>query len=535
MILRNEMEFIFLSTKETPSSMTFLSRISQTFQKIANTITHSKLWYHFWEFRYRMGFRYIRWLLKINGIKAPANKDPLWHYLLGELTQRASTEPSGIAVKNLYLINNRLFKIRGFTLISVMNSPDNIRRFCNLDARDAYYILGGLIQLPILNAGNWHKETREEKYHLIKTFERKSYDMWLQVKKSCSHLSTTWKNDKHLPHNVSMQAFSILGAVLFSLDELPDELLELIEKFENIWGNPHDFRAAELHQNVSNFNAISQDLHRQRKDKRLAQNDLLNVLHDKHKSRQYNLNTPEDINIAAYFTFFENIPKAMMGLFTTVFSKEKWRTQIMQERKRLKAELRLRDLKPDSEAGYQYILSHSETFERFYMEVLRFWTVAPVLPRVNTNIFSNKILGWGSAMNISDEQTLPPMSIAVVPQYAISRKEEWEDAKKFNPNRAQYTFEINSAGAVQSKGMTPLVQGAADSFRGCPARKFARKYTYSMLWWFLKYNELKLSKEERKILKQPLSPDTYYRPIATTETKQVYGELRKSKRSSYSN
>lgn len=274
------------------------------FRKIYNTITCSKPWYYIWELKYRIAFRYIHWLLARNGITAPAGKDPLWHYLLGDLTDMAISAPDGIAVKDLYIIDNRFFKMRGFSLISLTKNDERIKGFCDVNAREAYHILGGLIQLPIINASDWSQESKHEKNQLTRTLHDNSFRFWSAIKKSCQHLSTTWQPNHNLPFNVGMQAFSVLGSVLFSVDALPDEIFPLIERFEQIWGNPQQFSACELSKNVEDFHKISQTLHHQRDQVNLGQHDLLNNVHNNHQPRKYQLSSPKAINIAAYFAFF---------------------------------------------------------------------------------------------------------------------------------------------------------------------------------------------------------------------------------------
>lgn len=487
------------------------------FRKIYNTITCSKPWYYIWELKYKIAFRYIHWLLARNGITAPSGRDPLWHYLLGYLTSAAAASKDGIAVKELYIVQNRFFKIRGFSLISITKGEERIKAFCDINAREAYHILGGLIQLPIINASDWSPESQQEKNQLTRTLHDNSYELWLAIKKSCLHLSNTWHRDKHLPFNVGMQAFSILGTVLFSLKSLPDELFPLIERFEKIWGNPQHFSAQELRQNVDDFERISQSLHQQRDNRNSGDNDLLNKIFKHHQPRQFQITSPIAINIAAYFAFFENMSKAMIGLFAIVFSKERWLNLIISERHRLKQELKSKGLSSNSKEGFQYILNHSELFDRFYMEVLRFWTVAPVLPRINPNVFSNIV---------ANDFVLPPRSLAIVPQYAISRSEAWSNPEQFNPMRSEYHFTRAEDQATRSIGIKPLVQGAEGSFRRCPAKEITRKYFYAMMWWFPKYNQLSLTKQERRDLKNSLAPDAFYRPLTTEETQQVFGNLK---------
>ncbi|MCS5710659.1 cytochrome P450 [Candidatus Berkiella aquae] len=466
-----------------------------------------------------MAFRYIYWLLKRNGITAPAGKDPLWHYLLEDLTSAAFESEDGFAIKDLYIINNRILKIRGFSLISLTHNAESIKNFCDVNAREAYLILGGLIQLPIINASDWSPESQQEKHQLIRTLHQNSYRLWISIKKSCQHLPNTWHPGQHLPFNISMQAFSILGSVLFSLDALPNELFPLIERFEQIWGNPQQFSAHDLRENVEAFQHISQILHQQRENISLEQPDLLKNVHKNQQPRVLHLHSDQNINIAAYFAFFENMSKAMISLFTVVFAKEKWLSKIIEERKRLKRELHYHQISANSEEGFNYILKHSEIFDRFHMEVLRFWSVAPVIPRINNNLIANKILSWGDDMRILDDFTLPPRSLAIVPQYAISRSAEWSNPNQFNPMRDEYGF-----------GKKPLAQGAENSFRRCPAKEMTRKYFYAMMWWFPKYNEVHLTKEERKILRKSLAKDAFYRPLTTVETQLVIGKLKGKER-----
>lgn len=497
--------------------MSFLNRLY-------NTITCSRAWYFFWELKYKIAFGYIYWLLKRNGIESPTGTDVLWHYILGKLTDKASLK--GIGVKHLYLFKNRFFKIRGFSLVCIMGDDESIKNFCNIDAREAYHILSGLIQLPIINASHWSKESQEEKHALMKLLEKNSYKLWRQAKQSCKELSHSWKPDNHLPFNVGMQAFSILGAIFFSLKSLPDEIFPLIERFERIWGAPKNFRAAELNQNVEDFLKISEALHEQRKETSIGAQDILVNLYNNHKKRKLNLTSPESINIAGYFPFFENIPKAMLGLFTFVFSNKKWCDILNEERERLKHLLKEKNISDTSKEGFDYILNHSEIFFRFYMETLRCWPVAPVLPRINSNLLFNKVFNWGGEMRISKEFVLPTRSIAIVPQFSLSSSKKWTSPKKFKPFREEYRLATNQYNQQYSVGQRPLVQGAITSYRSCPAKKFTRTYFYAMLWWFPKYNQIKLSQEERDHLEKPLAPDTFYRPLSTSETQQVYGELK---------
>lgn len=494
------------------------------FTKVMNTITCSRPWYYFWQVKYRIGFKYIHWLLKINGIQAPADTDPLWHYLLGELTDEANQSANGIAIKDLYLINNRLLRIRGFTLISITKGDNQIKHFTDLNAREAYLILGGLIQLPILNASNWSEETMKEKHQLMRTLHHNSYRMWVAVKKSCKHLRSSWQEGNDLTFNVGMQAFSILGAVLFSVKSLPDELFPTIAQFENIWGNPQRFSAEDLNNNVTEFQKIAKLLHQQRENVTFGEHDLLNSVFRNHQSRQFHVTSPADINIAAYFAFFENMSKAMVGLFTLVFSDATWRDKLHEERARLKKELKKLKLSGKSSEGFRYILSHSELFDRLYMEVLRLWSVAPVLPRINTNLFFNRIGNWGEEMQISEDYALPPLSLAVVPQFAISRSDQWTDSDTFSPMRKEYKFERNADQQCLATGKKPLVQGAEHSNRGCPAKTFTRKYFYAMMWWFPMYNDFSVTQEERNILTSSLPKDAFYRPLSTAKTKQVFGK-----------
>lgn len=156
--------------------------------------------------------------------------------------------------------------------------------------------------------------------------------------------------------------------------------------------------------------------------------------------------------------------KAMIGLFTLVFSKKKWVNHIIAERNRLKQDLKTKHLSANSKEGFNYILSHSEVFERFYMEVLRFWSVAPVLPRINPNVFVNQVSSWGNEMRIANDFVLPPRSLAIVPQYAISRSDEWSYPEQFNPMRSEYRFENEAGQPVHSVGKKPLAQGAEGSY-----------------------------------------------------------------------
>ncbi len=502
------------------------------FNRAYNYVWTSRPWFYTWELKNKLGATYIQWLMQHNGIKINPD-NPMWPYLLGELSEQAM-HSQGIARRDLYLFNTSLnilgfhvpLKLRGFTLMSVVADTKTRINFCDAPARAAFDTPAGLVGLPNFVNVPWSQSSREEKT-LLKGFINKNQDrLWWAALDYCQHLEDHWSDDYSAAQNLTLMTLNLIARASFGLDDLPDDMYKLVETFEDLWQHPEAFSAARFNQNIQAFKEITQQLKLERKsDMPLLETNFKEDFYNFHKDKTF-LKGPEDLNIASFLAIFGNLPKAIIGMVFTVLAKPEHLDNILKEKERIKLILEEKGIQLHSGEAFDYILHHSEVFQRYYYEVLRLWFIAPVVPRLNTNLLFNQLGRWGESTQISDEHDLPPRSFAIFPQRLMALDENhWENAETFNPYRKEYEFKINQTGKVISTGQKPLVFGEEGSKRVCPGREYSRKIFMAIMWSFSDNHHFSLTQEDELEMSRPQDPYQHHQPLEPSRNKPIQGVL----------
>jgi hypothetical protein len=496
--------------------------------RVKNYVQTSKVGVYAQQFQLQFAYHFVVWLMARNGIQSAPGEDPMWSFLMGELSDEALEK--GVAKVDLYLINTQFnlfgwqipLKIRGFTLMSVAGDGDekNMKNFSNVPARALFNTPRLLAEIPAFPARPWDDVTRAEKGKVKKTMMDNQERLWAVTELYCQTLQDRWNTERSAPYNIASLTFNIMTRTFYGVEALHPAFVDYLSEFEDIWLHPDQLTAAKLSQAQANFKLVTQKLY---SDDVLVdelppkKGELIDSLYQHHAENTTFINKKEDFNAVALLSIVGNLPRTMIRLMYHVFADPALMARLKEEKVRLADELEYCGLDINSKKGFDFILAHSELFQRLYFEVLRVAYVVPAMVRLNTNIFFNTGKDW----NINQDVSVLPRTLAILPQRRIAMNQnKYGDPKQFNPDRSEYHFDIDDNGRVTSKS-EPLVFGPLDSARACPGRDFTRKLFYSMLWWMSEYQQFEFSADEAHKIDLPNERIFHHAPL---DERKAFGD-----------
>lgn len=494
--------------------------------KAYNFVRYSRPWSYVVAAQLKIPFQLIKWLLPINDIQIAPGKHPIFGYVLDKLTDEAKEQ--GIARKDLHFPNLRFLKgPRIFSLI-VAYDDKYFKKMTDVNARAAFNLPTLLTQGPELIS-------RIEHDRLLKPVIRErlstNHDrLWLVAKQHCANLAKTWHTEDSVPENITQLTFEMLAHFVYNVDTLPNDFAKNLDAFEAQWQNFDQFSPVKFFPIMDKFIQTSKELvlahAASKEDPNLPQNerDLIGDMKQYHQQHSH-FTAPD--NVAALISIAGNLPRSIIAMvyyiltnpeFVTIINAEKpimiakfrqYLAQVLEEKPtELETLLGLSDSALIDKKGgdfLAFLYKESDIFRGMFNETLRVYWTAPVLPRVNTNLFFNKIGPWGHDMDLGNGHYLPPRSVGFWPkQRKMNDADIYENPEQFNPFRDIYKKENKEQGKIQSFGHP-------GSMRRCPAQKLSEHMFLATLWQLTGNWQFEMTAEHKALAtKLPSIRDTHH-------------------------
>lgn len=494
--------------------------------KAYNFVRYSRPWSYVVAAQLKVPFQLIKWLLPLNGVKIAPEKHPIFGYVLDELTDEAKAK--GIARKDLHFPNLTFFKgPRIFSLI-VAYDDKYFKNMTDVNARAAFNVPTLLTQGPELIS-------RIEHDRLLKPVIRErlsaNHDrLWLVAKQHCVNLANTWHTERSVPENITQLTFEMMAHFVYNVDTLPEDFTKNLDAFENQWQNFDQFSPVKFFPIMDKFIETSKQLvlahDASAEDPTLPKNER-DLIGDMKQYHQQHSHFVAKDNVAALVSIAGNLPRAIIAMvyyiltnpkFVAIINEEKpimiekfkkHLAQALQEKPaELEALLVLSDnALIDKQGGdfLAFLYKESDVFRGMFNETLRVYWTAPVLPRVNTNLFFNKIGPWGHNMDLGEGHHLPPRSVGFWPkQRKMNDPDVYENPEEFNPFREMYRKENKERGKIQSFGHP-------GSMRRCPAQKLVEHLFIASLWQLTENWQFEMTAEDKALATDlPSVRDTHH-------------------------
>lgn len=534
--------------------------------KSYNYLWTSKLHMYYLEIHNKATFKLIKSLMEKNKLTTDSTSSteshkaphPMFPYMLGPLTEQAKLNPNGIARVDLNL-NFSLKSIglpldwhpRVLSLVSVTET-NAIRRFMDLPGREAFTVPSMVAGIRNFSALPWTELAKKEKQLLKSALAANKTRIWPITLQLTQRLVQDWREDMSLSKNITLYVLGICAKAALGIEHIPAQLFDETAEMEDLWQHQESFTAQRFIKNVHHLKTISDQMHKERLEASVLtpehmlyaeqkltipplKSDFVKDFFEFHRDHTQWMAKAQDLNIAAWLTIFGNLPKLILGLVLLVLNDPKWLAQLATEKQRLRRKMTALDINEYEEEGFRYICTHSELLQRFILETERKFFIAPMLPRINSNLFFNSLFGYGHSMDLNDNPSdaLPPRSFAIVPLRALATEPaQWKNSDCFDPWREEYQFKIIEHptcpivdGTVKSIGKMPMAFGDVGSKRACPGRHISQDLALACLWALSDLYEIQLTAKEKAHLNLPDAASTHHMKLELETEIPIHGRL----------
>lgn len=498
--------------------------------KLYNFVRYSKPWAFVVAMQLKIPYYAAINLLPVNGIKIGKDKHPLFGYVLGDLTDEAKAK--GIARKDLYYPNWSFF--RGPRILSLVVAYDDqyFRPMTDVPARAAFNLPNLLARNPELIGRVTHDRILKPQ---VRAALSSNHDkLWRIVKERCVNLNRHWHDDRCVAENMTQMAFEMMAHFVYDVPRLPEDFSRDLYQFEDQWQNFDKLNPFKFFPILDKFVQTSKQVveaHMSTSDdtsKPVAERNLVDQMQAYHS--QYSSFLKKD-NVTALVSIAGNYPRAMIAMVYYILTNPDFVDAINAEKPKLVQQFRESLIKADerqraeklkcgiavplksaenrlsqysdqalidnlSEEFLRFVYKESDIFRGMFNEVLRVYWLAPVLPRLNTNLFANKIGGWGHDMDLGNGQELPPRSVGFWPkQRKMTDPDVYANPETFDPFRPQYRAEFKEKGKIPSFG-------APGGLRRCPAQKMVENMFIATLWHITDSWTCEMVADQRELAKK---------------------------------
>lgn len=382
----------------------------------------------------------------------------------------------GVARRDFYWFNYPNFLwtgfdlkfLRVFTFMAV--GGEHMKHYMDIDqgTRGLFKLPRLLVGLPnFVDKDFTDKNARAEKRALKAHLFANNKSLFLATRTIASDLPASWNSSDCVENNMGQFVLKIIARAYFNIEEIDEALFSYVRDFEELWHNPDERSAHDFNRIRDFFRHASVDMHRQRTQNRTDPQavDIVDLLYDFHK-HSLGMKGFEDVNIAAFFAIFGNLPKLMRWQAVLGFGDPGFRQALKNECHRLdklivsenerrrqalaeaasqpsnenksdpqdstKTALE-QEMAPYSEDALKFMQKHSPLLKQFFYETIRLGFRRAVFPRINSNLF------FGEARFGTKPYTqLPTRSFAINADEDLANLSRLESPRTFNPLRKAY-------------------------------------------------------------------------------------------------